>query len=93
MANILPSWKGKFLNRAGRLKLLNSVLSSMPTYFLTIFALKKWAYKKMDKIRRGFLWKGAENANGGHCLVRSTKVKMPKKIVLEFGPCGPFSKF
>jgi hypothetical protein len=33
----------------------------------------------MDKILRGFLWKGAENANGDHCLVRWTKVKGPKK--------------
>jgi mannosylglycoprotein endo-beta-mannosidase len=53
MANRLPAWKGRFLNRAGRLKLTNTVLSSMPTYFITAFAPKKWAIRKMDKIRRG----------------------------------------
>lgn len=58
MANRLPQWKGRFLNKAARLKLVNSVLSSMPTYFLTIFPVKKWVLKKLDKIRRGFLWKG-----------------------------------
>jgi hypothetical protein len=63
-------WKGRFLNRVGRLKLVNSVRSSIPTYFLTIFNLKKWALKKMHKIRRGFLWKGTDNVSGGHCLVR-----------------------
>jgi mannosylglycoprotein endo-beta-mannosidase len=40
MASRLPTWKGCFLNRAGRLKILNTVLSSMPTYFLTVFAPK-----------------------------------------------------
>ena len=42
----LTAWKGKFLNKAGRLRLLNSVLSSMPTYYLTVFKLQKWAIKK-----------------------------------------------
>jgi hypothetical protein len=64
MSNRLSTWKGKFLNKVGRLKLLNTVLSSISTYFLTIFPLKKWAIKRMDKIRREFLWKGSENANG-----------------------------
>jgi mannosylglycoprotein endo-beta-mannosidase len=71
-------WKGKFLNKAGKIKLVNSVLSSMPTFFLTIFQVKKWTLKKMDNIRRSFQWKGSEIANGGHCLVRWTKVKRPK---------------
>jgi hypothetical protein len=54
VANRLPSWKGKFLNRAGRLKLVNAVLSAVPTYFLTMFSPKKWLIKHLDKIRRGF---------------------------------------
>jgi mannosylglycoprotein endo-beta-mannosidase len=80
MAHRLPNWKGRFLNKAGRLKLLNSVMSSIPTYFLTAFVPKKWTVKRLDKIRRGFLWKGDENANGGHCLVRWALVKRPKKL-------------
>jgi hypothetical protein len=39
MENMLPMWKGRFLNKAWHLKLLNSVLSSMPTYMLTAVAL------------------------------------------------------
>lgn len=80
MANRLPAWKGRFLNRAGRLKLVNSVLMAMPTYFLTVFEQKKWAIKKMDKIRRGLFWKGRESVNGGHCLVHWTKVKRLKRL-------------
>lgn len=41
---------------------------------------KKWTLKKLDKIRRSFLWKGSENANGVHCLVQWTKVQRPKQL-------------
>lgn len=84
MSNRLPAWQGRFLNRARRLKLLNSVLSSMPVYFLSVFAPPKWLLKKVDRIRRGFLWKGTESANGGHCLVRWTNVQKPE----DFGRLG-----
>jgi mannosylglycoprotein endo-beta-mannosidase len=80
LANRPPSWKGKFLTKAGRLKLVNSVLTSIPTYFLTVFNLKKWAFKNLDKIRRNFLWEGAEQANGGHSLVQWAKVQKPKQL-------------
>jgi hypothetical protein len=66
----LPAWKGRWLNKAGRLTLVSSVLSSMPTYHLTVFPLAAWAKNKLDKIRRSFFWKGDENANVGHCLVK-----------------------
>lgn len=33
MASRLPAWQGRFLNKAGRLKLLNSVLTSHPNIF------------------------------------------------------------
>ena len=76
----LASWKGKLLNRAGRLRLINTVLSSLPTYFLTVFKLPKWAIKRIDKLRRNFLWKGDAEANGGHCLVKWAKTMRPKKF-------------
>lgn len=79
IAKKLPAWKGKLLNKSGRLRLVNTILSSIPTYHLTIFALKKWAIKKIDRIRRNFFWKGEEEANGGQCMVNWRKVKRPKK--------------
>jgi len=78
MGGKLAAWKGRLLNKAGRLRLVNSVLSSLPTYFLTVLKLPKWAIKKLDRIRRSFLWKGAAEANGGHCLVQWSKTLTPK---------------
>lgn len=40
--------------QAARLKLLNSVLSSMQTYYLTEFKPKKELINRLDKIRRFF---------------------------------------
>jgi len=80
VASKLPAWKEKLMDKAGRLTLVKSVLSAMPVYFLTVFSLPKWAIKKIDKIRRSFLWKGEENASGGHCLVNWKKCKLPKEL-------------
>jgi hypothetical protein len=55
------------------------MMTSIPVYHLTVFALKKWAIKKIDKLRRAFLWKGASEVNGGHCLVKWAKVTRPEK--------------
>lgn len=65
----LPGWKGRLLSRAGRLTLVNSVLSSIPVYYMTSFTLSKWAIKKIDRIRRNFLWKGASDARWRCCPV------------------------
>jgi hypothetical protein len=43
----LPAWKGKLVNKAGRVTLVRSVLTAIPIYFLIVFALRKWALKRM----------------------------------------------
>ena len=80
VGSLLATWKGKLLNRAGRLKLINLMLTSIPTYYLTISKLQKWAIKTIDKLRRIFLWKGAPDASGGHYLVKWGKEMGPKVL-------------
>jgi hypothetical protein len=80
VAGKLPKWKGKLLNKACRLTLIKSMLSSLVIYHMPVFPLSKWAIKKIDKIRRSFLWQGNEDAKGGHCLVNWKHVQWPKKL-------------
>ncbi|KAF8772335.1 hypothetical protein HU200_005873 [Digitaria exilis] len=47
---------------------------------MTVFCLSKWSIKRIDKIRRNFLWKGSEEARGGYCLVNWRRVQRPKQL-------------
>ncbi|CAM0954217.1 unnamed protein product [Alopecurus aequalis] len=76
----VPPWQGKLFNRMGRLSLVNSTLSAIFTYYLTCFPLDKWAVKKIDKIRRSFLWAGDTEASGSKCLVNWKQVCAPRSL-------------
>ncbi|KAK5834312.1 hypothetical protein PVK06_018189 [Gossypium arboreum] len=41
---------------AGRVVFINVVLSSLPIYFMSLFHAPMTVIKKIDKIRRNFLW-------------------------------------
>jgi hypothetical protein len=80
VAGRLASWKGKLLNRAGRLALVNVVLSNIPVYYMTSNALSKWAVKKIDKIRRNFLYKGDGLGGRPHCPVNWSGTCRDKRL-------------
>lgn len=44
----LSTWKVQHLSLGGRLTLVNSVLSAIPTYWMSIFRLPCWVTKKID---------------------------------------------
>jgi hypothetical protein len=69
IADRLPNWKARLLSLAGRTVLVRHVLSAIPVYILMTMNVPKWVIKSIDKIRRGFLWEGRKNVNGGSCLV------------------------
>jgi hypothetical protein len=58
----LPAWKGRLLNKAGHLALVNSILSFLVIYHMIVFQLSKWAIKKINRIRCRFLWWVRERA-------------------------------
>jgi hypothetical protein len=45
---------------AGKVVIINVVLSSLPIYFMSAFIMPKWVIREIDAIRRNFLWKGSD---------------------------------
>jgi hypothetical protein len=56
----LGSWKGKHLSIGGHLTLINSMLSSLPMYMMSFFALLRGVQKKLDYFWSRFYWQGDE---------------------------------
>lgn len=62
-----------FLSYAGRLIIVNLVLSALPTFYLCMLKFPVWVIEQIDKYRMHYLWdKGDINRKGG-CLVAWTK--------------------
>jgi hypothetical protein len=81
IGNKLPGWKRNLLAYPGREFLVKTVLSAMPTFFMTVFKMLKWAYYRIDRFRRSFLWRGGnpDMVNGCHCLVNWQTCVRPRK--------------
>jgi hypothetical protein len=52
----LAGWKRLYLSKSGRLTLLKSTFSSLPTYFLSLFTIPKHVTERIEKFQRNFLW-------------------------------------
>ena len=52
----LAKWKKLYLLKDARLTLLRSMLSSLPTYFLSLFTIPTHVANKIEKMQRDFLW-------------------------------------
>ncbi|KAJ9708014.1 hypothetical protein PVL29_000195 [Vitis rotundifolia] len=64
----LSLWKRQYLSKGGRLTLLQSTLSSLPTYFLSLFVIPKRVCARLEKIQRDFLWGGGALENKPHLV-------------------------
>jgi hypothetical protein len=84
IADRLPNWKARLLNLAGRTALVRFVLSAIPVYLFLAMNVPKWVINKIDKIRKGFVWRGRKEINGGSCLVAWDSVTRP----LKYGGLG-----
>ncbi|KAK1290670.1 hypothetical protein QJS10_CPB18g00804 [Acorus calamus] len=60
MVKRLAGWSGRMLSLGGKLTLLQAVLSSVPVFYMSIFTMPKGIQRKIDVIRRRFLWSGTD---------------------------------
>ena len=52
----LAGWKKMYLSKGGRLMLLKSTLSSLLTYYLSLFTIPTHVANKIKRLQRDFLW-------------------------------------
>lgn len=77
--NRLASWKFSLLNKAGRLTLVNSVLTALPNYMMTVYEFPKGVIKILEKKRRDFLW-GDEKDKHKVYMFNKDKAKRRKNL-------------
>jgi hypothetical protein len=66
------------LTHAGRLQLVNSILSSLPTYIRCTLQLPEIVIKCIDRARKHCLWRGNKNSSKDMPLVAWRKCTKPK---------------
>ena len=52
----LVNWKRQYISKGGRLTLIRSTMSNMPTYVMSLFRLPRKVKIRLEKIQRDFLW-------------------------------------
>jgi hypothetical protein len=60
----LSSWTGKLLLVGGRLVLINSVLTSLVVFMLSLFEVPRGILEKIDYYRSRFYWQSDQGQGG-----------------------------
>ena len=56
MERRLVGWKRLYLSKGGRVTLIKSTLSNLPTYFLSLFPIPANVANRIERLQRNFLW-------------------------------------
>ena len=75
----LATWKLQYISKGGRVALIRSALSNLPIYFMSLFRISSLACKRLEKIKRDFLWGGGNLEKKPH-LVNCATVCTDKKV-------------
>jgi hypothetical protein len=68
-----------YLSKGGRVTLFKSTMSSLPTYFLSLFPIPVVVVTRIDKIQRDFLWGGLGEGKKFH-LVNWIQICQPLNL-------------
>jgi hypothetical protein len=72
-------YTSNFLNQAGRLEMVNSGLSSLPTFYITIIKLPPTIRRMIDNYRKYCFWRGTDLSDKKPPLVAWSLATRPKK--------------
>ena len=75
----LASWKSQYISKGGRLTLIQSTLSSLPIYCLSLFRLSVSICSRLEKIQREFMWSGGSLVKKTHLVNWKTVCTEKKK--------------
>ena len=76
MEHRLAGWKRLYLSKGGKVTLIKSTLSNLPTYFLSVFPILAGVALRLEKLQRDFLWSGLGTEEKFH-LVSWPKICEP----------------
>jgi hypothetical protein len=57
----LSSWKGKLMSLDGRLVLINSILTSLAMFMMSLFEVPRLVLQRIDYFQFRFFWQGEEH--------------------------------
>ncbi|XP_058733800.1 uncharacterized protein LOC131605468 [Vicia villosa] len=75
----LNVWRGRYLSMAGRVELINSVLSAIPIYSLSFYKAPKKVLQEIKSIQSKFLWGGGDRDKSIHWVSWDTVCKSRKE--------------
>ena len=70
MEQRLAGWKRLYSSKGGggKVTLIKITLSSLPTYFLSLFPIPAKVAKRVEKLQRDFLWSGIRDDRKIHLV-------------------------
>ena len=88
----LQGWKAKLLSQAGRLTLINSVLTSIPIYTFSVYKIPETVCKRLDSLINAFWWGHDPGRKKLHMTNWDTITKPKAQGGLGIKKFGPMNK-